>query len=125
MQMKEMIAFCGLACHACPTFLATRANDDKKRIKVAKQWSLAYEKLKDLKPEEINCNGCLAENGILFKSCRDCPIRECGMERRVANCAYCGDYHCPKLEGIFNIAPESKKKLDEIKSKLDKKGKCI
>jgi len=116
--MKEMIAFCGLACHDCPTFLATQADDDEKRIIIAKRWSQRYEKLNDLKPEEVNCNGCLAENGILFKSCSVCPIRKCGMERKVANCAYCEDYPCQKLEGTFNIAPESKKKLDEIKSKM-------
>lgn len=118
MGIKEMIAYCGLTCHKCPTFLATQANDDTKRIEIAKQWSTAYAKHKDLKPEEIYCDGCLAENGILFKSCRVCPIRECGMERDVVNCAHCDDYPCQKLEETFNIAPQSKKKLDNLRSKL-------
>src|SRR4030067_270869 len=112
--MDEMIAFCGINCAKCPTFLATKANDDTKRIKTAKQWSLKYEKHKDLKPEEINCDGCLTENGNLFKTCRVCPVRACGIERQVTNCAYCEEYPCQKLEGTFNIVPESKKKLDEI-----------
>jgi len=118
--MKEMIAFCGLACHDCPTYLATQANDDEKRNKIAKRWSQQYEKLKDLKPEEINCDGCLAKNGVLFKSCSVCPIRKCGIERKVINCAYCEDYSCLKLEETFNIAPESKKKLDEIRKHITK-----
>jgi len=28
--MGKMIAFCGINCVECPTFLATQANDDKK-----------------------------------------------------------------------------------------------
>ena len=119
--MKEMIAFCGLACHDCPTYLATQMDDDEKRIKIAKQWSQKYEKHKNLRPEEIICDDCLTENGNLFKTCRVCPVRACGIERQVTNCAYCEGYPCQKLEGIFNIAPESKKKLDEMKIKLYKK----
>jgi hypothetical protein len=37
--MKEMIAFCGLVCSDCPTYIATQTNDDEKRAKVARQWS--------------------------------------------------------------------------------------
>jgi hypothetical protein len=116
--MEKMIAFCGINCAECPTFLATREDNDHKREKVAEQWSQKYEKHKNLRPEEIICDGCLTENGNLFKTCRVCPVRACGIERHATNCAYCEEYPCQKLEGIFNIAPESKKKLDKIKSKL-------
>lgn len=37
--MKEMIAVCGLDCSQCGAFLATKENDDKKRAKVAQEWS--------------------------------------------------------------------------------------
>jgi len=116
--MKKMIAFCGINCAECPTLLATQENDDKKRIKIAKRWSLEYEKHRDLKPEEINCNGCLTKHGILFKSCKVCPIRECGMERKIANCAYCGDYSCQKLNNFLIEVPYGKANLDEIKKTL-------
>lgn len=115
---REMIAFCGLSCHECPTFLATQANDDAKRIKIAKRWSEKYEKHNNLRPEEINCDGCLTENGALFKTCRVCPIRECGLTRKVTNCAYCEDYPCQQLDEIFDLAPDSKKKLDEIRKSI-------
>jgi len=115
--MKEMLAFCGLTCHLCPAYLATKLDDDEKRIKIAKQWSQNYEKHSHLKPEEIVCDGCLTKGGRLFKTCRVCPVRACGIERQVTNCAYCEEYPCQKLEETFAIAPESKNKLDEIKSK--------
>ena len=40
--MEEMTAFCGLACHECEAFQATKNDDDKKRVKVAKRWSKRY-----------------------------------------------------------------------------------
>jgi len=37
--MKQMIAFCGLACHECGALLATQDDDDAKRAEVAQGWS--------------------------------------------------------------------------------------
>jgi hypothetical protein len=34
-DLDEMIAFCGLDCYECGAFLATKENDDQKRVKVA------------------------------------------------------------------------------------------
>ena len=116
--MEEMIAFCGLSCHLCPTYIATKEDNDERRTRTAKKWSQTYEKHKNLKPEDIVCDGCLAEGGRLFTTCSVCPVRKCGIKRKVENCAYCEEYPCQKLEETFSIAPESKKKLDEIKSKL-------
>ena len=31
--MKEMISFCGLDCHECGAFLATKEDDDQKRAR--------------------------------------------------------------------------------------------
>ena len=36
--MKEMIAVCGLECHECGAFLATKENSDQKRAEVAQEW---------------------------------------------------------------------------------------
>jgi len=118
--MDEMIAYCGLTCHLCPACQATKANDDEKRIRTAKRWAQYYEKYRDLKPEEIVCDGCLTSNGRLFKTCKTCPVRACGIERNVANCAHCREYPCQKLEEPFALAPQGKQKLDEIRSTLIK-----
>jgi len=116
--MEKMIAFCGINCAECPTFLATQANDDKKRIKIAERWPSEYEKHKHLKPEEINCSGCLTKNGILFKSCRVCPIRGCGTKRKVASCAYCEEYPCPRLNDFLIEVPYGKANLEGIRKSL-------
>ena len=113
--MAEMIAFCGLACHECGAFLATKNDDDKKRAEVAQLWS--KELNTDIKPGDINCDGCLSDSGLVFNYCKVCKIRKCGREKGIANCAHCEDYPCEKLEKFFEMVPDAKKQLDEIRSR--------
>jgi len=115
-MMDKMIAFCGLSCSKCPAFIATRKDDDKGREKVAKVWSKEYKC--DIKPEDINCDGCLEESDRLFSHCKVCEIRKCGQEKEVKNCAYCDDYACENLIKFFNMAPEAKIALAEIRKNL-------
>ena len=110
--MEGMIAYCGLNCSQCPTFLATQENSDEKRRQVAEQWSKQYKAA--FKPEDINCDGC-ASNGRLFGHCSICKIRQCGRERGLENCASCNDYPCQILEDFFQIAPQGKINLEEIR----------
>ena len=79
--MNKMIAFCGSDCHNCEAFLATRDDDDKKRAEIAQIWSKQYHT--DIKPEDINCEGCKSVDGRRFNYCNVCEIRKCGMERDV------------------------------------------
>ena len=114
--MGEMIAYCGLSCHECPTFIATQNNNDDKRKEVAEQWSKQYHT--DLKPEDIICDGCLSESGTLFKHCQVCEIRKCCIEKNVITCAHCDNFICAKLDNFFNLAPECKDLLKEIKERI-------
>ncbi|MFA4916897.1 MAG: DUF3795 domain-containing protein [Syntrophales bacterium] len=110
--MKDMIAFCGMACHECPTLLATQADDDEKRAKVAKLLSKQFKM--ELKIEDINCDGCQQNSGRLLGHCLKCQIRKCGMGKKVLNCAYCSDYSCKKLDMFFNMMPDAKNRLDVL-----------
>ena len=109
-----MIAHCGLICDKCPVFLATSQNDDQERARVAKEWSENYGW--PLKPEDINCDGCLAEPGRIFGYCSNCEVRKCATSRKLANCAPCPDYGCSKLEGIWALNPLGQKVLDRIRA---------
>ncbi|MCK4236856.1 MAG: DUF3795 domain-containing protein [Candidatus Krumholzibacteria bacterium] len=111
-----MISYCGLPCYECGALLATKTDDDDKRREVAELWSKQYSA--DIKPQDINCDGCLSEGGRLFGHCKVCEIRKCCSEKAIDNCAYCGEYACDKLGSFFQMSPESKKRLDEIHSKL-------
>jgi hypothetical protein len=114
--MNEIVSFCGLLCSECGAFIATRNDDDEKREEVAQLWSKQYNA--DLKPEDINCDGCISDSECLFDHCKVCEIRECGKQKDIANCAYCDDYGCEKLEKFFQMVPDAEKRLDEIRSGL-------
>lgn len=111
--MEKMIAVCGLVCTECPAFIATQKEDDNERKKVAEQWSKEFKV--ELKPEDINCDGCVADSERLFSHTKVCEIRKCGLDKKVANCAYCDEYACEKLTDFFKMAPEAKSNLDEVR----------
>ncbi len=108
-----MISCCGLDCSKCEGYLATQANDNTRRAAVAKQWSAQYNA--DIKPEQINCNGCRSE-GQKFFYCSDiCEIRKCCIEKDIANCAACDMYACDKLKNFLELSPEARAALDELR----------
>jgi hypothetical protein len=114
---KKMIAFCGIVCTDCRTFIATQTNDSKLKKKVAKAWSTKKE---TLKPEDIDCDGCLPAGQRLFKFCEICEVRRCGLEKGVVNCADCREFPCAKLTGLwirFRLT-EPKTTLEGIRKKL-------
>ena len=90
-------------------------NNEKtlKWTETARLWSKMYNA--DIKPEDINCGGCKSKSEPLFNHCHVCDIRKCGLEKQVANCAYCNDFPCVRIEAFFKVAPEAKNNLNEIK----------
>lgn len=114
--MSDMTACCGLVCSGCDAFIATSSDDDAKRAEVAELWSKQYGQ--EVKAEDVNCDGCTSDSERLFSHCSVCEIRKCAREKAVANCAYCDEYVCEKLEGFFKMVPDAKKNLDAIKSGL-------
>ena len=114
--MVQITAFCGLICSDCGAYIATQNNDNKKREEVAKQWSKQFQV--DLKPSDINCDGCPSNSDILIDHCIVCEIRKCGKQKGIKNCAHCNEYICRKLDGFFKMVPDAKKHLDGIRNAL-------
>lgn len=110
--MGEMISRCGLVCSVCPAYIAARENDDAKRAEVATLWSKQFNM--DIKPEEVDCVGCLAE-GVHGGYCRMCAIRKCAIERGLDSCARCDVYPCDELEKVLSMEPACRKRLDKIR----------
>ena len=113
-----MIAFCGINCSECPALIATQKNDDIERRKVAELWNKEYKA--NLKPEDINCFGCLTESEQVFNYCQVCEIRKCGKGRKIQNCAHCVDYSCELLNKFLTKDCKAKDKLAEIRKTLKK-----
>lgn len=119
--MEKIIAHCGITCSDCPTFKATKMNDDAERKRVAELWTKEYGH--PFKPEDINCDGCVTRGTRVFNYTKICEIRKCGQERNVNNCAYCDDYKCEKISKLHEQAPKAKETLDETRRSLGKDTK--
>ena len=111
--MEKMIAFCGLDCAGCEAYLATQADDDDKRAETAREWSARYNA--DIKPEQINCDGCRSEGRKFFYCLSVCEIRKCCVEKGVENCAGCSEYPCGILNEFFQVATEARAALDALR----------
>lgn len=111
--MSNITAYCGLDCNECPTFLATKSNDDEKRKEVAELWSNLYKA--EIKASDINCDGCKSSGGSLFSHCNVCEIRKCAKEKAINNCSECDEYVCEKLGELFRMAPEAKQNLEQTR----------
>lgn len=116
--MNPSIAFCGLNCSACEAYLATQSDDRAAQERLLAKWKVEFN-APDMTLASVTCDGCLAFNGRLGGYCPQCPIRACGVERKVANCAHCADYGtCEKLAGFLVQVPAAKVTLDEIRRTL-------
>ena len=119
--MEKILAYCGLVCHTCAIYLATREQEPKKkremRIEIARQIKEHYGQ--DCKPEDVNnCDGCKTEGTRLFSGCKKCQIRKCARQKGFENCAHCDEYACEKLEKLFTTDPDARKRLGQIESGL-------
>ncbi|NIT37353.1 MAG: DUF3795 domain-containing protein [candidate division Zixibacteria bacterium] len=114
--MERLLGACGLACDACPAYVATRENDAEMIAAIAARWSEEYGH--HIKPEYVWCEGCLTEAERKCGRARECDVRACALERGLPNCAHCDDYGCEVLAGHFEMAPEAKAALENIRANL-------
>ncbi len=110
--MEKIIAHCGLVCSSCPTFIATKNDDDEARKKTAKLYSEKFGF--NLTPQDINCDGCLSDSGNLIAYCRECKIRSCCREKQVDHCAVCVDQPCDHLKKFHDFSPDAKRCFDSL-----------
>ncbi len=116
--MDALIAFCGLNCAACEAYLATQANDEAAKERVAVKWRQEHNH-PAITAAYVTCDGCTTLDGREGGHCLECDIRACGIEHQVANCAHCAGYStCEKLARFFGFVPDAKARLDEIRRTL-------
>jgi hypothetical protein len=114
-MMSEMIAYCGLDCSRCPTFLATQNDDDAARAETAalyaEQFGLVFQ------PEDINCDGCRALAGKQIGYCRVCEIRQCCLKKGLEHCVICEQEPCEKLLKFHEFSPKAKASFEALKTR--------
>ena len=114
----EMIAYCGIVCDGCPSMVATLANDPEELEKVAKmardQWGQP-----DATWLTVQCTGCKGE-GVLLTYCHACEVRVCASQKGVETCAHCELFkECATVEALFELFPDCRQVLDEIRATLN------
>ena len=112
--MENIISYCGINCANCPTYLATQKEDDELRRQVQKNYKNNFKM--DIKLEDVNCDGCNSDEKVFF-FCSTCRVRKCAREKNYENCAYCEEYICRKLNGLYKVLPpdyKAKETLEEI-----------
>ena len=109
---EKIIAYCGLVCSECPSYLATQNNDMEALQKVAENAKEQFGVT--VTAEECICDGCLG-NGRKIGYCAECAIRACASTMGIANCAHCSEYGCEKLSAFLEHAAEAKTTLEAIR----------
>ncbi len=117
--MEDMIAYCGLTCHTCLIYLATRQEDKNVQASMRaeivrlcdEQYGMSYT-LQDI----TDCDGCRVDGARLFSACKNCPIRDCASGKGLENCAYCDEYACARLEAFFDTDASARSRLEAIRS---------
>ncbi len=116
---NDIIAYCGLACQACPIYIATRESDagrqQEMRDVIARLCREQYGM--QVRAEDVtDCDGCRTEGGRLFTGCRKCEIRACAKRRNLESCALCPDYACGKLEQFFAGDAAARERLEAMRA---------
>lgn len=114
--MSRVIAYCGLVCTDCPTYLATQANDDNARGKTVELYAKKFGL--QLKLEDINCDGCHSEGGRLIGYCQSCEIRKCCRAKALENCAFCEEQPCENLNTFHKFSPDAKACFDALMKEI-------
>ena len=113
--MKKIIACCGIICSECPAYIAFKNDDDDLREKTASEWSKMFKS--SIQSENINCVGCIVEEGIHFSHCFKCEIRKCCQDKNIENCAFCDEFPCKIISDFFKYVPDAKTTLEKIHNK--------
>jgi hypothetical protein len=117
--MERMLAVCGLDCGPCEARIATQADDDLEKERVAAKWREAFGN-PAIDASYVTCDGCLSGSALICGWCRQCPLRACAIARNVATCAHCGEYNvCQTLVEFDKMAPGAKDRLDKIRAELN------
>jgi hypothetical protein len=108
-----MIAYCGIDCSKCDSYLATRSGNDDELRKVAKKLSKRYSA--DVMPGDVICDGC--KNGLRhsFYCTNLCKMRKCCINKEYNSCIECDDFPCKELQFELKHNPEAKDNLEKLK----------
>jgi hypothetical protein len=85
MSRRNLEAYCGLYCGACPVYLQQYDG-----------WLVeAIAKYFKCEPTDLRCRGCRSD--MVSVSCRDCNRRGCAQSRGLDSCSACPEMPCDRM----------------------------
>lgn len=108
-----MIAYCGINCSKCESYLATQSGKYKELEKVAKKLAKVYRAV--VKPEYVICDGCRTGERHSFFCANSCKMRKCCIENGFFSCIECPNFPCKELQFELNNTLEAKDNLNKLK----------
>lgn len=106
-----MIAYCGIDCSKCDSYLATRSGSDEELARVAEKLSKRYRA--EVKPEYVICDGCKTGKRHSYYCTNSCKMRSCCVEKGYDFCFECADFPCKELQFELDHNPEAKGNLEK------------
>ena len=108
-----MIAYCGIDCSNCPSYIATQSRSREELIKVAENLTERYQT--EVKPEYVICDGCKTKKRHSYFCTNLCKMRICCVEKKYDSCIECNEYPCKDLQSELDHSPDAKNNLEKLK----------
>ncbi|WP_092208375.1 DUF3795 domain-containing protein [Desulfoluna spongiiphila] len=108
-----MIAYCGIDCSKCKSYIATQSGKRGELEKVARNLAQIYHA--EVKPEYVVCDGCKADKRHSYFCSNRCNMRPCCMDRNYTSCIECSDFPCAELELEIRNKPEAWENLEKMR----------
>ncbi len=105
--MEPILTRCGYRCDLCLAYKPNVVANPSNRQKLSDGWHKYFGFR--LPPEEICCDGCMAEDPKLID--KGCPVRPCVIAKGLDNCARCEQYVCEKLTERLVVYEEVKRRV--------------
>ena len=104
--MEPTLTRCGYRCDLCLAYRPNVERDPSSQQKLSDGW-FTYFGFR-IPPEQIVCDGCLADGSDIRLLDAGCPVRPCVVERGLDTCAQCADYGCERLQQRLVVYEEIK-----------------
>ncbi len=108
-----MIAYCGIDCSKCKSYIATQSGKSEELEIVAKKLQKVYRA--QVKPEYVICDGCKANKRHSFYCTNTCKMRKGCIDKNSNSCIECSDFPCRELEFELTNNPEARENLEKSK----------
>lgn len=108
-----MIAYCGIDCLTCPSYIATQSGSREELARVAEELARRYRT--EVKPEYVVCDGCKAGKRHSYFCDNLCKMRKCCIEKQYDSCIECSDFPCKELRFELDHSPDAEKNLAKLK----------